>query len=95
MATNEAYRSHPAHAGLIAGFAGILLLPAAAMAQSAPDTGVFISQIGDGNRAAVTQQTSDGAARIAQNGTTTPPPSPSRAALRIRQISRSRATPIA
>ncbi|NCP13845.1 MAG: hypothetical protein GW858_06720 [Sphingomonadales bacterium] len=56
-------------ATLLAGVVLGIVMPASAMAQSTPDSGVFISQIGDGNRAKVSQQTRDSAARIEQGGT--------------------------
>ena len=44
------------------------LMSGSAHAQSAPERGVFVTQIGDGGRAAITQQNSDSFARIVQDG---------------------------
>lgn len=39
-----------------------------ASAQTAPERGVFVTQIGDGSDATITQQNSDGLARVVQDG---------------------------
>lgn len=44
------------------------LIAAPALAQSAPERGVFVTQIGDGSRADVTQQNPDSFARVVQDG---------------------------
>ena len=44
------------------------LITAPALAQSAPERGVFVAQIGDGNRSDVSQQNADSFARVVQNG---------------------------
>lgn len=40
-----------------------------ALAQSAPERGVFVTQIGDAPRAAITQRNADSLARVVQDGT--------------------------
>lgn len=44
------------------------LMSGSANAQSTPERGVFITQIGDGSRATITQQNSDSFARVVQDG---------------------------
>lgn len=44
------------------------LAAAPALAQSAPERGVFVTQIGDGSRADISQQNADSFARVLQNG---------------------------
>lgn len=44
------------------------LIAAPVLAQSVPERGVFITQIGDGSRATVSQQNSDSFARVVQDG---------------------------
>jgi hypothetical protein len=44
------------------------LIAAPALAQSTQERGVFVAQVGDGNRADITQQNSDSLARVVQNG---------------------------
>ncbi|WP_086738497.1 hypothetical protein [Erythrobacter colymbi] len=55
-----------AAAGLVLA-ASAFAAPALAQ-QSAPERGVFVTQIGDGSRAEVTQQNADGLARVVQDG---------------------------
>lgn len=47
---------------------GAGLIAAPVLAQSVPERGVFITQIGDGSRATVSQQNSDSFARVVQDG---------------------------
>jgi hypothetical protein len=44
------------------------LIAAPALAQSTQERGVFVAQVGDGNRADIAQQNSDSLARVVQNG---------------------------
>lgn len=44
------------------------LIASSALAQSAPERGVFVTQIGDGSETTVTQQNSDSLARVVQDG---------------------------
>lgn len=53
---------------LLIGGAGIATLAAPVAAQSAPERGVFVTQIGESSRANVTQRNADSLARIVQDG---------------------------
>lgn len=44
------------------------LMAAPVLAQSTPERGVFVTQIGDGSRATISQQNADSLARVAQDG---------------------------
>jgi Curlin associated repeat len=59
---------HPARASAAIGGMLALALAWPAAAQTAPERGVFVTQIGDGSRADVTQQNADSFARIVQDG---------------------------
>ena len=50
------------------GFTAAAMIAAPVVAQSAPERGVFITQIGDGNRGTVTQTNSQSLARVVQDG---------------------------
>ena len=71
MRQPEALNAMQPHAPILAlalALAALALIAGPAHAQSAQERGVFVAQIGDGNRAEVTQQNADSLARVVQNG---------------------------
>jgi Curlin associated repeat len=59
---------YPARTRAVIGGILALALAMPALAQTAPERGVFVTQIGDASRADVTQQNADSFARIVQDG---------------------------